>query len=220
MAVLKKPDYNAVIEKILANPDMMLPESPSELKQDPENLMRERELLQMSGISERHKSFRPEDSKSEIWTEKFNLLLKQIGTGTIALIIGTRGSGKSQLAACAIGYSCKKLKSSIYIKAFDFFLKVRATYNKDTSEKSEDDIVRCFASPSLLVIDSIENRSDSPFENLLLNHLIDLRYDAQKDTILIGNVKEETFAASMGPSIIDRIHECGVKIVCNWKSFR
>jgi DNA replication protein DnaC len=124
------------------------------------------------------------------------------------------------MAACAIRASCKKCRSAIYVKAFDFFLSIRSTYAKETATKTEQDVLAEFSSPSLLVIDAIENRSDSPFENMLLNHLIDTRYDALKDTILIGNIDEAAFAASMGPSIVDRIHECGVKIVCNWKSFR
>ena len=123
------------------------------------------------------------------------------------------------MAVCAIRQSCKNLRPARYSKALNFFLDVRKTY-KPNSEKSEDEVIKYYCEPFLLVIDAIENRSESAFENLLMNHLIDTRYDQCKDTILIGNYDENQFAASMGPSIVDRIHECGIKIVCNWKSFR
>jgi DNA replication protein DnaC len=172
-----------------------------------------------SQITLRHRDFKPEDSDSAEWNEQWFKLSQAIGKGIIAVILGTRGAGKSQMAVCAIRQSCKKLKSAQYSKALNFFLDVRATYKPD-SKKSEYEVLHDYCDPFLLVIDAIENRSESPFENLLLNHLIDIRYDQCKDTILIGNYTEQEFAASMGASIVDRIHECGIKILCNWKSFR
>ena len=172
-----------------------------------------------SQITDRHKSFRLSQSTSTEWDNQWNKLKSALGKGIIAVIIGTRGSGKTQMAVCAIRESCSNLESAIFTKALNFFLDVRATYRKESIE-TEKNILENYCKPELLVIDAIENRSDSPFENILLNHLIDIRYDRMKDTILIGNYDENQFAASMGPSIVDRIHECGIKIICNWKSFR
>lgn len=123
------------------------------------------------------------------------------------------------MATCAIREACKKEMPSMYCKALDFFLDVRSTFKRDAKD-NEAGVIEKYRKPRMLVIDAIENRSDSQFENLMLNHLIDLRYDDLNDTILIGNVDEKQFAASMGPSIVDRIHECGIKIICNWTSFR
>lgn len=141
-----------------------------------------------------------------------------IGTGMIAVIIGNRGAGKTQMAVCAIRNACRKELSARYVKALNFFLDIRETYQN--KERSEKEVLKEYCEPELLVIDAIENRSESQFENLLLNHLIDIRYDQIKDTVLIGNQNEKEFSASMGPSIVDRIHECGIKIICNQKSFR
>jgi DNA replication protein DnaC len=176
-------------------------------------------LWKDSGISERHTLLKPEQTTNKEWIDKWEILKNELGKGIIIMIIGNRGAGKTQLASCAIRESCKMLRPSKYIKALSFFLEVRKTY-KNNSERSEHDVIREFTRPQLLVIDAIENRSDTPFENLLLNHLIDLRYDAMKDTIVIGNLTEAEFAASVGVSIVDRIYEGGIKIVCQWKSFR
>jgi DNA replication protein DnaC len=101
----------------------------------------------------------------------------------------------------------------------NFFLDLRSTYRRE-SRTTEKGMMERYLAPSLLVIDAIEVRSDSSFENLFLDHLIDTRYDQVKDTILVGNLDEKQFAAAMGLSIVDRIHECGIKIICNWQSFR
>lgn len=214
----EEPELIGDILQTLAQPAEVLPEVEAR-KQEQENLTKGLSLWKASGVSERHKNFKPEQSLIPEWTAQWEKLKKELDTGVIAVIIGTRGAGKTQMAVCAIRVMCKKLKASKYVKAMSFFLDVRRSYSKG-AEKTEHEVIAEFLAPALLVIDAIENRSDTPFENLLLNYLIDLRYDGMKDTILIGNLTEADFAASMGVSIVDRIHECGVKIVCNWTSFR
>ena len=206
------------VTKILENLDTTVQETPSEPLQSRENMTKALSLWKASGITERHRDFKPEDSTSDVWTEQWNKLKNFIGNGVLAIILGQRGAGKSQMAVCAIRESCKHLKSAKYIKALNFFLAIRASYKDKTV--TEDQVVQEFSAPFLLVIDAVENRGETSFENILLNHLIDMRYDRCKDTILISNQNEKDFAASMGPSIVDRIHECGIKIICNQKSFR
>lgn len=178
-----------------------------------------RALWDISEVTERHRTFKPENNDSPEWGLEWLKMKERIGTGMIAVLIGNRGAGKTQMSVCAIREMCKHGKSALYSKVLNFFLDVRNSYRKD-SKDSEKEILEKYCKPQLLVIDAIENRSDTPFENLLLNHLIDIRYDRIKDTILIGNYDEKQFAENMGLSIVDRIHECGLKINCNWKSFR
>lgn len=206
------------IGKILENPDTMKAETLSEQLPSPENLTKALSHWRESRITDRHKLFKPENSASTEWNEQWIKLKSVLGNGIIAVLIGNRGAGKTQMAVCAIREMCRRAHPAQYVKALNFFLDIRETYQN--KEKSENEIINKYCAPKLLVIDAVENRSESAFENLLLNHLIDMRYDQVKDTILIGNQTESEFAASMGPSIVDRIHECGIKIICNWKSFR
>jgi DNA replication protein DnaC len=199
--------------------DTIAPGMPLEQLQGPGNSTRALSLWRASQITDRHREFKPEESDSSEWSAQWCKISQALGKGTLAVIIGNRGAGKSQMAVCAIRQACKDGRPSLYTKALNFFLDVRMSYRKD-AKYSEKEVIDKYCEPYLLVVDAIENRSDSPFENLLLTHLIDIRYDQCKDTVLIGNYNEQEFAASMGPSIVDRIHECGIKIVCNWKSFR
>jgi hypothetical protein len=50
--------------------------------------------------------------------------------------------------------------------------------------------------------------------------LLDRRYDNLNSTVLIANQDKAAFAASVGDSIVSRIHETGESIECNWPSFR
>jgi DNA replication protein DnaC len=215
----EKDNIVPVEKTIQESLDTMTKEEPLELSQNQGNSTKALLLWKASQITDRHRDFKPEHSTNHEWNNQWLKLSNVLGSGMLVVILGNRGAGKSQMAVCAIRQSCKNLKSARYEKALNFFLDVRKTF-KTNSEKSERDVIKSYCEPFLLVVDAIENRGETPFENLLLNYLIDLRYDQCKDTILIGNQNENEFAASMGPSIIDRIHECGIKIICSWKSFR
>jgi DNA replication protein DnaC len=215
-----KTDYEAIVQKIIQeNPDTMRMGLRLEPRPGQENFLRELSLLRASRIPDRHKDFQPQDSESSEWSGQWCKLAQSTGKEIIAMIYGNRGAGKTQMAVCAIKKACAEDRSALYTKAMNFFLDIRATYRKDAAV-TERAMIDKYCAPELLVIDAIENRSDSPFENLLLTYLIDVRYDQMKDTILVGNFTEEQFAANMGPSVVDRIHECGIKIICKWKSFR
>ncbi len=152
------------------------------------------------------------------WLEVYNTLEKALGTGFIYVLTGNRGTGKTQLGTSLIRKSCKLVEPALYTKALDIFISLREAYRKDGD--SESKIIKYFTSPDLLVIDAMEERGETSFEDRLLNHIIDKRYDSVRDTLLITNQTGEAFAESAGPSIISRIHETGGKIVCDWESFR
>lgn len=214
---LSLTDFQNVVEKIVEK----MPDGQEAQIQEQENSRKAllfKELYQQSNVPKRHADFKKEISINKKWNESLSTVFKKINTGSIVVLFGTRGSGKTQLGVCAIQEACNRGIKSTYIKATDLFLNMRASYKSD--DRTEIEVVREFCIPGLLVIDCLENRSDSDFENLLLNHVIDKRYDAMVDTILITNETEEGFSKSMGASIVSRIHETGDKIICDWKSFR
>jgi DNA replication protein DnaC len=95
---------------------------------------------------------------------------------------------------------------------------LREAYRKDGVTEAE--VVRRYVEPTLLIIDAMEVRGETAFEDRLLDHIIDKRYDNMSDTLLITNQTAEAFKNSAGPSIVSRIHETGRKIECVWPSFR
>jgi DNA replication protein DnaC len=174
-------------------------------------------LWNRSGVPARHSGF--DMPKVGPWRDAYVGLREKLGTGFLYVVMGNRGTGKTQLGTCLIGRQCFKHNcSGMYIKALDVFIALREAYRKDGDAESA--VINRFVRPDLLVIDAMEERGETAFEDRLLNHIIDKRYDNCCDTLLITNQTPEAFATSAGPSIISRIHETGDKIVCDWDSFR
>jgi DNA replication protein DnaC len=172
--------------------------------------------LQRAQIPERHSQqllrVAPE------WTAASDGIQAGLGSGMLIALLGIRGAGKTQLAVEAIRQTVNQGGSGRYVKAMDLLIRFREAFRKDGP--AERQVLEEFAYPDLLVIDALEERGQTEFEDRMIAHLIDLRYDACLDTILISNQTREAFAESVGKSAISRIHETGRVIECNWASFR
>ena len=169
------------------------------------------------------------------WKAAFALLSPVIERGGIGLLHGKRGAGKTRMAA-EIARSGRfprdhtagaKLsdgpveakRTAVYRTAMGFFLDVRATYKKD-SQHAEKDVIEELKRPGLLVIDELQERGETAFENRLLTHLIDARYGAMRPTIIIANLTAKELGETLGPSIVDRVQEDGKRIEFTWDSYR
>lgn len=176
-------------------------------------------FAQAPGCPSRLEGFRPAQSTSPEWTSKYEWIKGNVSTGCIYGISGQRGCGKSQLGVCLIGYTITKLqKVARYTKTYDVFLRIREAMKTDGD--SERMAIEEYVKPFLVVVDAYEVRSDSDFENRMIDHIIDKRYDAMKSTIIISNDAQDAFIRHLGPSIVDRMAETGGIITLTNKSFR
>jgi DNA replication protein DnaC len=164
---------------------------------------------------------------SAAWQKMAGDLRGLLGTGTLCALIGPRGTGKTQLAVHLMYERIKALATAdpgeakwpLYTRITDFFCAIRGTYHADSPE-TETQVARRYDLPQLLIIDELHERAESEFEVRALNNLIDKRYAAKVDTILISNQNKEELSASLGPSIISRLQETGQLFTCDWASFR
>ena len=156
-------------------------------------------------------------SEGSWWVAK-KIVCEKLGTGIFTAIIGGRGTGKTQIGIEAILISSRKFRPSPrYYTAMDIFLLLRDGRHHNMSEF---EILKDFLSPCLLVIDSIEVRGETEFENQILNHIIEKRHGKMLDTILISCLKKENLYELLGTNISERLKETGGIIECNWESFR
>ena len=171
-----------------------------------------------SGGSERHEAERSPDDDSP-WAVKTRHIRDQLGTGVIFALVGPRGTGKTQMAVETMRYEVRNYHPSVLIvRAMDVFIDIREAY--DSPEVTERDQIKRFIAPHLLVIDEASERSDSEWENRMFTYVIDQRYAAMTDTILISNQTPKDFEQSIGSSIYSRITEAGGIVQCDWPSFR
>jgi DNA replication protein DnaC len=100
----------------------------------------------------------------------------------------------------------------------EIFLRIRESLKAPGD--SELAAVKEFIRPRVLVIDAFEVRSETPFENRELDHIIDKRYDDSNATIIISNHTIKEFTNQVGPSIADRMRENGGIVTLTNSSFR
>ncbi|MBU6149812.1 MAG: ATP-binding protein [Chloroflexi bacterium] len=143
------------------------------------------------------------------------------GNGIVAMI-GPRGTGKTQIATWAAEYFVDYVNESggfrtdtpvFYTTAIELFTTLRADqHNPQTANR--------FVQYPLLVIDEIQERGETDFEDRMLTQIIDRRYANMRPTLIIGNLKPDQLASSLGRSIVDRIRETGKVIVVDGQSYR
>jgi len=154
------------------------------------------------------------------WRGKFNGILEKLGNGSIFILTGPRGTGKTQLAAAVGRYLAEtKNQESSYTVLGELFTRIKGTFKSDSPD-SEESIVSSLSRSSLLVLDECHEITGTEWQGRILTLLIDSRYRERRDTIMITNQAQDAFLVSVGESITDRIAECGYFIECDWPSFR
>lgn len=173
-------------------------------------------LIATSGIPKRHRCATV-DFDGE-WASTFQRLSKSLATGFLGALVGVRGNGKTQIGVELVKENANRNRTSKFCCATEFFMDIKASYKKP--DITESDVIKEYMKPALLVIDEIGQRSDTEWENRLLFHLVNKRYEEMKDTLFIGNLEPAQLVSALGPSIASRMNETGGIVDCRWESFR
>lgn len=159
---------------------------------------------------------------SEVDRRRFDAVVEVLAKGGIVALIGSRGSGKTQLATWAVGKiiadgnvkgGWRTDTPARYETAVSLFTALRAGQHEAATFDR-------FGSVPVLVIDEMQERGDTAFEDRMLTTLIDRRYASLRGTVLISNLTIDEFRNRCGPSVADRIRECGKVIVMEGESRR
>ena len=152
------------------------------------------------------------------------------GRGAIVALVGPRGTGKTYIASQFVidrlwaEHGTARCTWSHYTKLTTLVAKLKAFYGDfGTIEMERLEQYRAFLTQSLdlLIIDELhEVADDSRHKDRILSDILDARYSAKKDTLLISNQSAEEFARTTNPSILSRLNEHGGIISCDWQSFR
>ena len=169
------------------------------------------------------------------WQAHYRQGLATVDSGGIVVMYGAHGTGKTRMAweiarKCVpqdahfavggIGWNAaRKERPAIYTTAVGLFLEIRDTFRPE-SEFSEMQVVKKYTDAGLLVIDEVQERGETDFENKKLTTIIDARYAYERPTILITNYSRERLAATLSPAVLDRIRENGCGLHFDWTSFR
>lgn len=184
--------------------------------------------MHRKGFPSRYKDAPP--CVGDHWWQHYNAALDRVNKGGIVLLYGGPGTGKTRMAyelvpnieppksTCVIRGVTKHFPA-IYSTAVNLFMDIRETY-QPKSERTEKQVVTELTDAALLVIDEIQERGETAFEDRKLTQIIDARYMHNKPTILISNHTREGFAKTLSPQVIDRIRENGCGLHFDWDSYR
>ncbi len=191
-----------------------------------------------AGFEKRHAVEKSMPSKPLQAMNKLRSFLK--GRGAIVALVGKRGVGKTSMAAqitIEIAWQdwrsvfdradgkrsdvlCRRV---LYRKCVAVVGRLKALYGDfGTIETERLEAIRDeYSNCDLLVIDELaEQTTDAKLKDGILTDILDRRYAAMRDSILISNETPAAFVKSTSESIISRLNEHGGIIPCVWESFR
>lgn len=144
--------------------------------------------------------------------------------GGCVVLLGTRGTGKTQLA---VELALQAARNGLggfnggqaYHVLSELFRAEKRTFGRDT-ESPRTSPIDSASAVELLVLDEIQERFESEWEDRELAMLFDRRYREVRRTILVGNLALKDAPSKLPASIWSRLVECAVVLECNWASFR
>jgi DNA replication protein DnaC len=152
------------------------------------------------------------------WGQKLTQVKGMIGKGFMAALVGLHGNGKTQFGVEVLRESAQQLRTGLFTSATAFFMDIKAAY-KDKNTDAEKDVIARYCKPQTLIIDEMSKRGETEWENRLLFHLINERYNEDLDTLMMANQDKDEFIESIGPAMTRRLNETGGLIECKWSAF-
>jgi len=169
------------------------------------------------------------------WLTTYRHALENTQNGQICSFIGNHGAGKGRMAfeiaknakmrnilkpkkEWEMG-SCPETRPAIYRTAMEIFIELRSTYSPK-ADKSEWGMMKDYEKAALLIIDELQVRGETKFEDNKLTSIIDARYRQRRPTILIANLTIDQLASQLSDAVNDRIRGAGQIYQFNWQSYR
>lgn len=151
------------------------------------------------------------------WSRARAKLSGRLGKHMLAVLSGTYGTGKSQLACGLIEDVLDADRTGRFLYAYELRDCVMDFFR--AGEGRIEAALGRFLEPSLLVIDEVNSSLKDEDVNYL-QRVVCKRYDKMRDTLLITNEEKDEFRKVVGPRIMDRVRECGGFVTADWPSFR
>lgn len=168
------------------------------------------------GVGELHRA--AADAGGLTWPGDIGVIERRLEDGRIVAVVSDRGRGKTQLGACLLRrWIFERGESGLYVLAADIAERARQVYDEDNHGR---DPLAPVKRAGLLVIDEIQERSGTDFDDRTFTAVLDARYAGRRPTLLLGNVQAKAFNELVGPSVASRASEGGAVVVLPWKSFR
>lgn len=137
----------------------------------------------------------------------------------VLVLMGSVGTGKTLLASELAQSLVEKEGMSVrYCTAKQMISEIQASYGIEG--KSEEGEISKFVQYELLIIDEIDAKPDRENANLLLQEIINRRYNCERPVCVITNQPFDNLARYVGDRVDSRLHENAFVCSFNWDDFR
>ncbi|MCW2485743.1 ATP-binding protein [Candidatus Symbiopectobacterium sp. NZEC127] len=146
---------------------------------------------------------------------------QRLDAGTGIVMTGSCGTGKNHLAVSMTKKIIRDHLASVELTdVMRITRAVKSTW-RNSSELTEGDVLRHYSSLDLLIIDEVGVQFGTQAESVILQEIINARYENILPTILISNLTFEQLQGAIGERIVDRVAEGGRnRLAFNWPSYR
>ncbi|CAL4317868.1 DNA replication protein DnaC [Buchnera aphidicola (Neophyllaphis podocarpi)] len=142
--------------------------------------------------------------------------------GNIASFIfsGRPGTGKNHLASAIGNHLILNGKNVLIVTVADLMSNMKGTFNGN-SNITEENLLNNLSNVDLLMIDEIGIQTESRYEKVIINQIVDRRSSSKRPTGMLSNLDYKGMKSLLGERVIDRMRlGNSLWITFEWESFR
>ncbi|WP_215848088.1 MULTISPECIES: DNA replication protein DnaC [Pantoea] len=142
--------------------------------------------------------------------------------GSIASFVfsGRPGTGKNHLAAAIGNDLILRGRSVLIVTVADLMSSMKGTFS-GTSDITEERLIQDLSSVDLLVIDEIGMQSESRYEKVIINQIVDRRSSSKRPTGMLSNLDHAGMNTLLGERVMDRMRlGNSLWVRFDWESYR
>ncbi len=142
--------------------------------------------------------------------------------GSIASFVfsGKPGTGKNHLAAAIGNDLILRGKSVLIVTVADLMSNMKGTFS-GASDLTEERLLHDLSSVDLLVIDEIGMQTESRYEKVIINQIVDRRSSSKRPTGMLSNLNHASMNTLLGERVMDRMRlGNSLWISFDWESYR
>ncbi|CAL4041894.1 DNA replication protein DnaC [Buchnera aphidicola (Takecallis arundicolens)] len=137
------------------------------------------------------------------------------------VFLGRPGTGKNHLATAISNYLILKGKKILIITIANLMSTIKATFKNNNTKMTEEKFIYYLSNLDLLILDEIGIQTESKYEKIVINQIIDRRASSKKPIGMLSNCNYYTIKKILGERIIDRMQlSNSLWLYFNWKSYR
>lgn len=219
-----KPKFKDSAELLAWNQQQGLLRSQAIVREN--RAMKMQRIMGRSGIRELHincsfDNYHVECEGQQVALDRARQYAEQFD-GSIASFVfsGKPGTGKNHLAAAIGNYLILHGKSVLVVTVADLMSNMKGTFS-GANGVTEESLINDLSTIDLLIIDEIGVQTESRYEKVIINQIVDRRSSSKRPTGMLSNLDMAGMNALLGERVMDRMRlGKSLWVRFNWDSYR